>query len=62
MGELIAMSTFILEPLTLVNLEIRNNHDDIKGLRAQGCHENGLGGGGEEACVLQPSVFSLKYI
>lgn len=62
MGELVAMSTFIFELLTLVNLEIRNNHGDIKGLRAQGCHENGLGGVGEEACPLQPSVFSLKYI
>lgn len=60
--KLVAMSIFILEPLTLVNLEIRNNHGDIKGLTAQGCHENGLGGGGEEARALQPSAFSLKYI
>lgn len=45
MGKLVAMSTFILEPLTSVNLEIRNNHGNIKGLRAQGCHENGLGKG-----------------
>lgn len=59
--ELVAMSTFILELLTLVNLEIRNNHSDITGLTAQGCHENGLGGGGEEAHALQPSAFSLKY-
>lgn len=40
MGELVAMSTFILELSTLVNLKIRNNHGDIKGLRAQGYPEN----------------------
>lgn len=48
-GKLVAMSIFTLELLTWVKLEIKNNHVDTKGLRAQGCHENGYKGRKEHA-------------
>lgn len=52
-GELVAMSTFLVEFLTPVKLE-RIKITTLKDVRAQGCHENEAGVG----CTL-PSAFLL---